>query len=108
MEFNDERDETGLPALHTHLDYGFAPGANYDEVALGGGGAGLVAGGEAGRSGTYVYRPSGELRRRSFEHPPSIGTDETATARLLSGGIQRNATVGLRLRGGRGANGKEA
>ena len=91
-----------------HLDYGFAPGANYDEIALGGGGAGLVEGGEAGRSGSYVYRPSGELRRRSFIHPPSIGTDETATARLLSGGIQRNATIGLRLQGGRGANGKEA
>jgi len=90
------------------MDFGFAPAADYSMLALGGGGGGLVSGGLPGQSGSYVYRPSGDLRRRSFDHPPSIGTDETATSRLLAGGIQRSATTGLRLIGGRGANGKEA
>lgn len=105
-QFNDERDETGLEAEHVHLDYGFAPGADYSEIANGGGGAGLVSGGAAGQSGSYVYRPSSQLRRRSFEFNPQEGTDETAV-NLLSGAVQRDATQGQRLQGGRGANGKE-
>ena len=83
----DPRDRVGMPAFHSHVDRGFAPGASYDILSTAGGGGNITArchrdsdggGGVAGISGSYSV--------------------DVVSRQALPGGY------GL---GGRGADGKE-
>lgn len=110
-EYNDERDETGFPAHHQHLDHGFAPEADLSVIALGGGGAAPTDGGDAGRQGSYEFRLTGELRKRSFVHGGDAVNDfgdEAAVSRHLAGALSAVSTSGQKLQGGRGGSSKEA
>jgi hypothetical protein len=118
---NDVRDSYGLPARHAHLDWGFAPGADYSNLASGGeggagwaleGGKGAGAGGAGGTSGAYEYSLTGEEYATSSEHDQAasgavdVFTRQGEGAQAGEKGV-RTALAGLVGVGGKGADGKE-
>ena len=85
-EFNDERDETGMPGFHRHLDLGSAPNASYDVMSSSGKGGTQNEGGKAGETGSLT------APRRPRRHKVEC----------------ENALAGSFRRGGDGAFGREA
>jgi len=86
-EFNDERDETGMPGFHQHVDLGSAPNASYDVMSSSGSGGTQNEGGRAGRTGSLQY-----------------GSETSSKTQNR----MRNALAGSFRLGGDGAWGKEA
>lgn len=88
-----------LPALHEHLEYGFAPEADYSVWAVGGVGGGKSSGGIPGSSGSY------KLSASTNQLVPY--GDGLAAVYTLIDGLSLQAMPGRRLKGGSGADGHD-
>ncbi|DAZ95658.1 TPA: hypothetical protein N0F65_002455 [Lagenidium giganteum] len=95
----DTRDYHGLPARHTHLDWGVAgPDANYNVLATGGSGALVDGGGLAGIPSSYIVSRFGKCFVRQT-NPITFVTEINAPLAAFS------ASSGRRMVGGKGQDG---
>eukprot|EP00948_MAST-09A_sp_MAST-9A-sp1_P003206 g3206.t1 len=101
-EFNDVRDTTGFPALHEHLDSGFAPQADYTQLSSPGSGGTPTSGGAGGSCGTYEYFLGSNLI------VDSLGDFDSSKDSFAPSKMTNIATKGTQSSGGRGCSSKEA